>query len=313
MTLNSPLLRLAAVLALSAAPLGFAQETTGTATQEAEQTAEAEAPEANPLDGLTADTPLAMVNGEALSLGELIALRNALPEQYQGLAPEVLMEGLSEQLINQFVLAQRAREEGLADHPGIKLALRNLVNSSLADTYMRQELDKRVTVEVLAAAYAEQYVNADPVPEIRASHILVKEEDAAKALAEQLAGGADFAELAAEYGTDGTKTRGGDLGWFVYGDMIPEFSDAAFGIANIDDVAGPIQSPFGWHMIKLTGRRDRPAPPLAEVQDELMKQVTEAAQRAIIEESRAAATVERLDGDMPAAAIMADQLLQPVE
>lgn len=309
MTLSSSLFRLTIVLALSAAPFAYAQET----TQEAEQAAEAEPPAADPLEGLTADTPLAMVNGEPLSLGELIALRNALPEQYQGLAPEVLMEGLGEQLINQFILAQLAREAGLADHPGIKLALQNLVNSSLADTYMRQELDKRVTVEALTAAYEAQYVNAEPVPEIRASHILVKEEDAAKALAKQLDEGADFAELAAEHGTDGTKARGGDLGWFVYGDMIPEFSEAAFGIAEVDAVAGPVQSPFGWHMIKLTGKRDRPAPPLVEVQEELLKQVTETAQREIIAESRAAANVERLDGDVPATAIMADHLLEPAE
>ena len=74
---------------------------------------------------------------------------------------------------------------------------------------------------------------------------------------EQLKNGADFAELAAEYSQDGSASNGGDLGWFGEGRMVKPFEEAAFGLKKIGDLSEPIQTQFGWHIIKLTGRRDK--------------------------------------------------------
>lgn len=278
----------------------------------AETGAGAEAgPEGDPLEGLDAGTVIAEIDGTAVTLGELIALRRALPAQYQGLPAEILAKGLTDQLVNQAVLAERARAEGFEDRPDIELALKNLVSSTLADAYMRAELQERVTEAAVEAAYEERYLDAEPVEEIRASHILVEEEARAAELKAEIDGGADFAEVAAEHGTDGTAQRGGDLGWFVREDMVPEFADAAFGIGEVGTVVGPVESPFGFHLIKLTGRRDRPAPPLEEVRAELLEALTEEAQQAILEEAKAAVTVTRRDGDIPAEAVFADDLILP--
>jgi len=104
--------------------------------------------------------------------------------------------------------------------------------------------------------------------EIRASHILLMPPQGADELMKadlkmqidsiynELKNGADFAELAQKHSADGTGARGGDLGFFGLGRMVPEFEDAAFALENIGDISEPIESQFGYHIIKLTGKRD---------------------------------------------------------
>ena len=178
----------------------------------------------------------------------------------------------------------------------------------MADAYMAKALLERVNEESIQAAYQERFVDAPPVEEVHAAHILVETEEAAAALKARIDEGADFAALAAEAGTDGTASRGGDLGWFVREQMVPEFADAVFSLET-GTISGPVQSPFGWHLIKLNERRDRPVPTLADVQEQLIGEMTENAQKAIVEELRAAAKVENNQDIVPAGAVRQDGLL----
>jgi peptidyl-prolyl cis-trans isomerase C len=143
---------------------------------------------------------------------------------------------------------------------------------------------------------------------VHAGHILVEAEEKAKELKAQLDGGADFAALAAEHGTDGTAQRGGDLGWFVRSDMVPEFADAAF-VMEPGTISDPVKTAFGWHIIKLDERRDRAAPPLEEVQNELMGEVIQQAQVAIVEGLRAQSTIVMPDPPLPPQSIRDDEML----
>ncbi len=143
---------------------------------------------------------------------------------------------------------------------------------------------------------------------MRAAHILVEDQAEAKDLKAQLDKGADFAALAAEHGTDGTASRGGELGWFVHEQMVPEFADAAFAMQP-GEVSDPVQSPFGWHIIKLEERRERPVPPLAEVRDQIVEQLTQKAQADVLTEVRGAAEIELGAEEVPAAAIRADEMI----
>ncbi|WP_020612529.1 peptidylprolyl isomerase [Sediminispirochaeta bajacaliforniensis] len=90
--------------------------------------------------------------------------------------------------------------------------------------------------------------------EWRASHILVKDQNLAKELVKRAKKGADFAALAREYSTCPSKSKGGDLGWFGSGKMVPEFERACsnMGVGSISDV---VRTQFGFHVIKLTGRK----------------------------------------------------------
>ena len=89
--------------------------------------------------------------------------------------------------------------------------------------------------------------------EVRASHILVKSEDEAKNLLEEIKGGKSFADAAKEVSLCPSGRDGGDLGFFKKGVMVKPFEDAAFALKNIGDISEPVETQFGWHLIKLTG------------------------------------------------------------
>ena len=258
-------------------------------------------------DGPAADALVATIDGQSLTLGELIALRRDLPEQYQALPDEVLMQGLTEQLVDQTLLAAAAREAGMDERADVALSLKNQERAVLADAYLQAEMNSRVTADALRTAYEAQYVDADPEAEIRAAHILVDSQEKAAELRDQLDGGADFAKLAEEHGTDGTASRGGDLGWFGKGDMVPSFGEAAFALEP-GQIGGPVESPFGWHLIRVDEKRDRPVPEFAEVEGALLEKVTAEAQAAIVQELREGATVE-LSDPLPAESIRNDALV----
>ena len=257
---------------------------------------------------LSADTVIATVGDYALTLGELIAVRQTLPQQYQQLPPEVLTEGLLTQLVNQTVLAVRAQQTGLDERTDVRLTLRNQRNSTLADAYLREQVGQRIDQAAIDAAYEERYAAAEPAEQVRAAHILVEEESTAREIARKLDDGAEFAELAAEYGTDGTAEKGGDLGWFEKGDMVPEFSEAAFALET-GAVSEPVKSPFGWHLILLQERREKPVPALEEVQQEIVEFLAQEAQEAVVDEARAAAGVSLPEKRLPADAILQTDLI----
>ena len=117
-----------------------------------------------------------------------------------------------------------------------------------------------VRTDILRTKMMDEFSKDTPKEEeqIRASHILVETEEEAQEVKERLADGEDFAELAIELSTDtGSGANGGDLGWFGRGRMVPEFEEAAFSL-RIGEISDPVQSDFGWHIIKKEGQEVRP-------------------------------------------------------
>lgn len=275
-------------------------------TTETEATAPATQTPAVPAP--TVDTVVATVNGTEITLGEVIAVRQGLPEQYQELPDEVLLNGLVQQMADQILLENAAIADKLDQKPTVKLAIKNQTRAVLADSYMTDALIARVNEEAVAAAYKTQFQDAEPVAEVRAAHILVPEEAKAVEIKKLIDEGADFAAMAAEHGTDGTSARGGDLGWFAHDQMVPEFADAAFAM-DPGAISDPVQTPFGWHLIKMEEKRDRPAPPLDDVRGEIINALSESASNAVVGELRNAAKIEMLTDAVSPAAIRADDLL----
>jgi peptidyl-prolyl cis-trans isomerase C len=285
-------------------PVALSQTTTAPA-------AATEAPAAT-AGGYSLNSALAEVDGVTLTLGELIAIRRELPDQYQSLPDEVLFNGIVDQLIDQMLLAEAGRKAGLDKRPAVAMNLLNQQRAIMADSYLRREVAARATPDAVEALYDERYVNAPPQEEVHAGHILVEDQGKAAELKALLDGGADFAALAAEHGTDGTAKRGGDLGWFVRADMVPEFADAAYAMEP-GTISDPVQTPFGWHIIKLDERRDRPAPALNEVRDQLLGEVIQQAQLAIVEELRSKATIVKPEPPLPPQSIRDDGMLEAAE
>ncbi len=235
-------------------------------------TTEAPAPEAPiaAVSDATADTVIATVNGEDILLGDMISLRAELPAQYQSIPDTVLYDGLLEQMTNQILLRQAAERTGFADKKSVQRGLAFQRTSYLAELYARDRLNEQLTEETLTAEYTARYLNAEQPTEMKASHILVPNQDEAVEIAALArAEGADFAELAKARSKGPSAPVGGDLGWFEEGQMVPEFETALKDMKD-GDISDPVQTQFGWHVIKFEGTRAKVPPSLAEVQQELI-------------------------------------------
>ena len=215
------------------------------------------------------DQVVATVNGTDITMGHMIVVRSGLPDQYRNLPDDVLFKGILDQVIQQTILAAQAG----GDTPDrVRLALENERRALMAAEHMDVVLADAVTEDAIAAAYEKIYAGAAPEREFDASHILVETEDEAKALVTDLDGGADFAELAKEKSTGPSGPRGGALGWFGTGQMVPEFENAVKDM-EVGAVSTPIKTQFGWHVIKLNDTRSKDAPKIDDVRADLEQQV----------------------------------------
>ena len=133
--------------------------------------------------------------------------------------------------------------------------------------------------------------------EASARHILVDTEELCDELKTQIAGGADFAQLARDRSTGPSASNGGDLGFFSREQMVTPFSEAAFALKDGEVGPDPVKSQFGWHVIKVTGRRTQPPPAFEAVREQLRDRLTRDALEAHMAELRDATTVERFNPD----------------
>lgn len=241
-----------------------------------------------------ADTVVATVNGVDITLGHMIVLRSGLPQQYQQLPDDVLFDGVLEQLVRQTVLAQSY--DGAS--PLIELEVDNTRRALQANEIISDVATAAVTDEALQAAYDAAVADMGAVQEFNASHILVETEEKAAELIAELSDGADFAELAREHSTGPTGPNGGNLNWFEPEMMVPPFAEAVRALEVGAVSAAPVQTQFGWHVIKLNDTRDRPAPTLEEMRGQLAETVQQEAVGAEIDRLMADAVVVRpnLDG-----------------
>jgi peptidyl-prolyl cis-trans isomerase C len=165
---------------------------------------------------------------------------------------------------------------------------RSLTAAEVLEKVMSAPLDETTVLN----AYEEQYAGQDAGDEYNASHILVETQEEANAIKEELANGADFAEMARERSTGPSGPGGGSLGWFGKGMMVPSFEEAVVALAP-GAVSDPVETQFGWHVIKLNETRKTQAPALEEVREELELQLRQILAQTTIEDITAAASVDR--------------------
>jgi peptidyl-prolyl cis-trans isomerase C len=241
-------------------------------------------------DAATADTVVATVNGTDITLGELIVLRERLPAQYQSMPDDTLFKGLMDQAIQQTALEQTVSGD-LSKHDQLWMKMDG--RNYLAGKALQAIVQAAVTDDALQAAYDARYKDAAPKTEYSAAHILVDSEEKAKELKAQIDGGADFADLAKANSSDkGSAVNGGDLGWFGLGMMVKPFEDAVLAM-EVGKVSDPVQTQFGWHLIKLTETRIKAAPTLDDMREELAGEIEQAAVEAHIKSITDAAKIER--------------------
>lgn len=241
-----------------------------------------------------ADTVVATVDGVDITLGHMILVRLGLPQQYNQLPPEVLFKGILDQLVQQVVLEKSF--EGPVPRR-VEMAVENERRGLVAGEAIEAFLGTAVTEDEIKAAYDEKYAGAEPETEYKAAHILVETEDEAKALIEELDGGAEFAALAREHSTGPSGPNGGDLGWFGAGMMVPEFEQAVAEMEPGSHSAAPVQTQFGWHVIQLNETRNKSIPALEEVRDEIAQELQAGAVEAHIDALVEKAEIDRSGAD----------------
>lgn len=256
-----------------------------------------------------ADTVVATVGDTEITLGEMIVAKAQLPEQYQQFPEDVLFQGVLDQLIQQQLFA-----DSLGDTPArVEYTLANERRALLAGEAINDINADVVTEEAVQAAYDATFADAEAQTEWNASHLLVETEEEALAAQERVEGGEDFADVARDVSTGPSGPSGGELGWFGPGQMVGEFETAVTEMEP-GDVSGPVQTQFGWHIVKLNDQRMTEQPTLDEVRPQLQQQVREEAVTARLEELRAEADVTMPEDDAFDPSIISNlDLLEPTE
>ncbi len=209
-------------------------------------------------DGTVADTSaqIATYEGGTITQAEVEAFLSTMNERQRVRfkTPEGRKDMIERLALNE-ALAQAAKEKGFGSELRDQISMRQAGESFLAQKLVQDLRDNASTTEA-ARAYYDEHIDEYKKEQVSARHILIKDEAKAKEARKRLDAGEDFAALAKELSEDrASKIKGGDVGWFNRGRMAPEFEEAAFG-AEIGEIVGPVKTRFGYHLIKVEGRRD---------------------------------------------------------
>jgi len=210
----------------------------------------------------------AVVNNKPIPKAREDAWVKELAKQGQADSPE-LRKMVKERLIQNEVLLQEATKRGIPDQPDVKFMLDVQRQNTLIQALLRDEMNKNpVTDEQVKAEYEKQKALVGS-KEYRARHILVETEVEAVAITEQLKKGAKFEELAKKSKDTGSAANGGDLDWAAPDAYVKPFADALQKLGKGETTAAPVQSQFGWHVIRLEDIRDTQFPPLEQVSPQI--------------------------------------------
>lgn len=234
---------------------------------------------------------LAVVNNRPIPKAREDAWVAQLKQQGQQDTPQ-LREMIKQELIRREIFLQEAGRRGLPEKPEVKFQLDVQRQNTLIQALMRDELEKRpITDAEVAAAYETQRKQMGD-REYRARHILLEKEDEAKQVIEQLKRGAKFEDLAKRSKDTGSAANGGDLDWAGADAYVKPFSDAMVKLQPGQVVDAPVQSQFGWHVIRLDDVREAQFPPLAQVQGQIREALQQQRMQAFAEDLRKKAKVQ---------------------
>ena len=214
---------------------------------------------------------LAEVNGSNITTADFNRELKNLPDYLKAMAntPEGRKEMLDTMVVRELIL-QQATKDGLDKGPEIEEKLQDLKKRLIVESYLKKkvESESQISDADVQKFYEQNKDKFKTGEQVRASHILVKTEKEAKDILAKIKAGGNFEELAKKYSTDSSAAKGGDLGWFGKGSMVPVFEKAVLALKE-GQISGIVKSDFGYHIIKLTGKRPAGIRPLEEVKDQI--------------------------------------------
>ena len=254
------------------------------------------------------DKVVATINGTPITEGDLGIAAQEFGEQLQRIPPNQQRTALIQVLIDIRLLAKAAETAGLDKDKGVAGKLAFAHDTTLRSEYLKSKVTASVTDAAAKKRFDEEIAKFVPSDEIHVLHILVKTEDEAKAVIADLDKGGDFAVIAKEKSLDpGSGPQGGDLGFIGRGKTVKPFEDAAFALDAGAYTKAPVQSEYGWHVIKVTEKRKEPAPTFDAEADRIKQELAQETMKNEIASLRAAAKIDIVPQAAPAAPAPGDQ------
>lgn len=235
----------------------------------------------------------AIVNGDKIytkDVNKAIETMEIKAADVEKLYPMVL-----EQIVNEKLIEGAVAKAKVTDSEDYKKRLEILKVQLAKQMYLENTLKDKISDKAVKAEYEKFKKENKGKTEIHARHILVPTEEEAKQVIKDLDGGAKFEELAAKRSSGPAATNGGDLGYFAEGDMVPEFSKAAFALKKGEYTKTPVKTGFGWHVIKVEDKRERAVPEQAQVEMPIRNKLGQEALVGLAQKLRSEAKIETFD------------------
>ena len=258
---------------------------------------------AAPLLAQDKDPVVAKVNGTDIRQSD-INFAEEEAGQLPPMSPEQKQDYLVQFMADMILVSKAADDKKLGDTPDFKRRLAFNRNKLLMEALLTATGKEALTEEAMKKVYDDALKQMGEEKEVHARHILIRAaagddkagkeaEDKIKAIIVRLNKGEDFAKVANELTEDPSgKANGGDLGFFSKEQMVPEFSDTAFGLEK-GKISGPVKTQFGWHVIKTEETRVKPQPKFEDVKPQIESFVTRKAQAEMVTKLRAEAKIEK--------------------
>ena len=237
---------------------------------------------------------VANVNNEDISLETMIHAMNELPPEIQSQPFMSYYEDLLERVIDIKLFAQEGKKMKLDEEPSVRAAIDFVIEKVLMQAFLSKYVQENIKEENIKASYNNFIADETSREEIKASHILMDTESEAIDVINMLNDGDDFAELAKNKSTGPSGPSGGDLGWFKRGQMVPPFEKAAFSLNKNEISQRPVQTQFGWHVIKVFDKRIPEAPSYESMKSKLIQDLERKIVSKKIQDLRNDALIEKL-------------------
>lgn len=232
------------------------------------------------------------INGKEIPQSRIEAVVKARVAQGQPDTPQ-LRNNIKDVMINQEIISQEALKKGLDKNPDVAAQIEITRQEILVNAYVQDYVRTHPVSEDAMKKEYEQTKSQAGTKEYKARHILVEKEDEAKDVIAQIKKGASFEKLADERSRDtGTKGRGGDLDWNLPVNYVKPFADALAKLKKGQMTDAPVQSNFGWHVIRLDDERAFKAPSFEEVKPNLQRSMQQQMIQKVVGDLRAKAKIE---------------------
>lgn len=241
------------------------------------------------------DVVVATVNGEKIMASQLDANFKEAKAHGQPMTDKALKALTLTQMIDNMLVLQAAKSADVQNTAQYKELLAQANERIMQEVFLQQQTMKRLSDDDLQKQYKEFLEEQKDMKEVWARHILVQDKSKAEELIKELEKGEDFVTLAANFSIDKTAKTGGDLGYFTRGVMIPEFEYAAFGLDKGQYTHEPVQTRFGWHIIKVEDIRSMPKPSFQDIKPILVARATKNLLGDILKDLRAKSTIDTAD------------------